>query len=212
MLVADISRAQLSLVPCLRGDRRVKNHRIALLALQQYNQCLLVCLSPAAVCMILFLIITGRKPHLKPNETSYSSQLSGCTHSQWSKHTRRKRKLTLRWVIRYKSGCKDESGLINVRHASGRGSVCLLGLRYEMDTKYQSRRVMKVLLLKAGDVESNPGPKRGLSFENFSKLVPWPFEGGGGGGGGWCTVSAHARKILVHRKMFSKPLHVIMIT
>ena len=144
MLAPGVRQAYIDLVPALKGDRRVKNHKLAVFRLQQYNRVLQVCLCPTAIFLLALFYLIAEKIKLY-NEQQTCSQ----------------------FII-----CSDYQRDVGRRSTSNNCSlVCTssLSLRFIKTLKHRKKFVsresasrvvigIQLLLLKAGDVEPNPGP------------------------------------------------------
>ena len=150
MLDQGVRQAYIDLVPTLKGDRRVKKHKLAVFRLQQYNRVLQVCLCPTAIFLLALFYLIAEKVKLH-NEQQTCSQF-----------------------IR-----SDYLGDVGRRNTSnGRSLVCTSSLSFKLTLKHRKRKIVvsresasrvvmgiQLLLLKAGDVEPNPGPMSMLQVQ-----------------------------------------------
>ena len=130
MFCPGVRQAYIDVMPALKGDRRVKNHKLAICRLQQYNCILQVCLCPTIVVIYLLLLFYLAR---LPKETVHKQQT--CSRILCNDHLRSRSRCR---IIKFKKHQK--------RNVIFRPHVhrAVIGIQ---------------LLLKAGDVELNPGPK-----------------------------------------------------
>ena len=136
-----VRQARIDLTPTRKSDLRVKKHDLALFRLQQYNRFLHVCLCPIVTCSLLLLLYLIAEKHTQQtNSKTYSkSRTNLCTCDS----PRRATPSTIKKVC--------ANALISRRQCQKRHV-----------RRAVTKCTIQVLLLRAGDVEPNPGPTRGM--------------------------------------------------
>ena len=145
MFEPGVCGAYIDVVPAPKGDRRVKKYKLAVFRLQQYNQILQVCLCPTVICLLLLLNLTLTETEAKCRKRQTCSQII----------------------------CNDSpSGAGSVSTSRPTSKNCFLACTRSPtfnSKKHWKKRIVpyvhramigiQLLLLKAGDIELNPGPK-----------------------------------------------------
>ena len=146
MLAPGVRQAYIDLVPALKGDRRVKKHKLAVFRLQQYNRILQVCLCPTAIFLLALFYLIAEKVKLYNEQQTACSQFIIC------------------------SDCRRDVGRESTPKTNSRSLVCTSSLSFRFKTLKHRKKIasrestsrvvmgIQLLLLKAGDVEPNPGP------------------------------------------------------
>ena len=135
-----VRQAYIDLAPALKGDRRVKKHNLAVFRLQQYNRVLQACLCPTALFLLLLLYLFAEKQACSQFKTHRSDLPSASTLKNPSLNVLCANSLVSRHDKRRK-----------------KMSSCL-----SASCRVVKKSAIQLLLLRAGDVEPNPGPKRGV--------------------------------------------------
>ena len=139
LLDPGVRQACIDVVPALKGDGRVKKHKLAVFRLQQYNQILQVCLCPAVIYLLLPLVVLCLITEKIDRKSSLKSVCSSCLSDVGNGSTSRNHFLP--------STRLSSSSITGKKHQKKMQIVC------------RAVMGMQLLLLKAGDIESNPGPK-----------------------------------------------------
>jgi hypothetical protein len=153
-----VRQARIDLTPARKSDRRVKKHNLAIFRLQQYNRFLHVCLCPIlATCFLLLFYLIAQKYTRQTNSRTRDSSSLGarpcsksrtnfCDSPRIATPSRTIKKVCANALIsRSRRQCQK-------RHACRVVTKCTI----------------QMLLLRAGDVEPNPGPTRGSYNQAFS--------------------------------------------
>ena len=138
-----VRQACVDLTPTRKSDRRVKKRDLAIFRLQQYNRFLHVCLCPIATCLLLLLFYLFAEEYNQQSRTCSKFRTDPCDSPIAG------------------SGPEKKVCALNtlVSRRQRRSNKCQKRSLCRMVTKC----TMQILLLRAGDVESNPGPTRGVS-------------------------------------------------
>ena len=149
-----VRQACIDLTPTRKSDRRIKKQDLAIFRLQQYNRFLHVCLCPTATCLLPLLLYLIAEKHTKQHTCS---KFRTDPHSNASSSTRVVSLASLdlkRGVARETKERERVNKLISIHKCKK------MSCHYRMATKC----TIQMLLLRAGDVELNPGPTRGTFY------------------------------------------------
>ena len=140
MFCPGVRQAYIDAMPSLKGDRRVRNHKLAICRLQQYNCVLQVCLCPS-ILVIVYLLLPFYLARF-PKETVHKQQT--CSRILCNDH------------LKSQSRCRTSKN-------HNRAFIFIFKKHRKRNVIFRPhvhRAVIEIqLLLKAGDIELNPGPK-----------------------------------------------------
>ena len=147
-----VRQAYIDVAPALRGDRRVKNHNLAVFRLQLYNCLLQVCLCPTVLLIYLLLLFYLARSSMETDAKVHKQQI--CSKKKCDDYLRG---LGSTHGSRYKNcfpdvACTRASIIFNsvkLKHQKRTSLPCV----------HRAMIGIQLLLLRAGDVEVNPGPK-----------------------------------------------------
>ena len=152
-----VRQAYIDLAPALRGDRCVKNHNLAVFRLQQYNCFLQVCLCPTLLLIYLLPLFYLARSSMEADAKVHKQQI--CSKIKCDDYLRG-------LGSGHGSRCKNRFPDVACTRASIIFNSVKLKHRKRTVLPRVHRVVIQLLLLKARDVEVNPGPKNMFSLIN----------------------------------------------
>lgn len=143
MLMFDpgVRQACIDLTPTAKSDRCVKKQDLAIFRLKQYNRFLHVCLCPTVVCLLLLLFYLIAEKHTKQHACSKFRTGRGSTCDSIADDRCADTPVKRVYARRRSNKCQSRSGL---------------------NCRIVMKCTIQMLLLRAGDVEPNPGPTKGV--------------------------------------------------